>query len=419
MKSPFRSAAFIAGTLVFLVVIFLGIRHFQSEVPAPRLIKNDSGTASGTAQAVSGNKTVEKKRVNVQFKDGNQLISYRNVPLYSVEKSEDKTVSITADGNLVHELVEKLPPPEAHADPEPAVLTKAENVNFKKLLRGKPGTDIDKEKTLRAVEEAIRSFPEAATLTIEVYTKQIEGKESFVNKKNEMGFNTLIASFSTLHKDHIDDEGRNANLAIAAEKIDGLIIPPGGKFSFNKIVGPRTSKYGFKNAGVISQGRVVPGMGGGICQVSTTLYRAALQAGLTIEERHNHSIYDGIEYAQIGLDAAVAWGYKDFRFRNNLDIPILISAKAGSGSVQIELYAEKKPFESVVLETRNKQEHPFKTQVKVNKNLKKGEKKIVHPGVTGYTVETYRTITKNGKSEEKRLSKDRYLTFNRIEEINN
>ena len=153
---------------------------------------------------------------------------------------------------------------------------------------------------------------------------------------------------------------------------------------------------------------------------STTLYRTALQAGLKIDERHNHSIYDGIEYAARGLDAAVAWGYKDFKFSNSLDLPILISAKAGPGSVFIELFAEKVPFESVVLETRNEKVHPFRTEIKKNQKLKKGDRRILHPGVTGYSIETYRIITrKDGNIREERMSKDRYLTFNRIEEINN
>ncbi|HPW58105.1 MAG TPA: VanW family protein, partial [Candidatus Rifleibacterium sp.] len=186
------------------------------------------------------------------------------------------------------------------------------------------------------------------------------------------------------------------------------------------VVGPRTEKYGFKKAGVISQGRVIPGLGGGICQVSTTLYRAALLSGMKIDERHNHSIYDGIEYADRGLDAAVAWGFKDFRFTNTLDIPVLIVSRAGKGRVEVEIYAERKPFDTVVLVTRNEVKHPYEVQKKNNSSLKKGEVKIVHPGVHGYSVEAYRTIIKDGKpSKEERLSKDRYLTFNRIEEINN
>ena len=236
---------------------------------------------------------------------------------------------------------------------------------------------------------------------------------------SEKGFTTLLAKFKTEHPGHVDDAGRNVNLAIASQKLNGMIIKPKEKFSFNKVVGERSAKNGFKPAGCISAGKVIPGLGGGICQVSTTLYRAVLLSGAKIDERHNHSIYEGIEYAQRGLDAAVAWGYKDFKFTNALDIPLLIKSQSGEGWVEVAIYAEKKPFESIELSTRNEVKLPFKVEKRVNKKLKDGEVKIVHPGVDGYTVEAYRTITPiGGTGKEVRLSKDRYLTYNRIEERN-
>ncbi|MDD2999502.1 MAG: G5 domain-containing protein, partial [Candidatus Riflebacteria bacterium] len=111
--------------------------------------------------------------------------------------------------------------------------------------------------------------------------------------------------------------------------------------------------------------------------------------------------------------------FKDFRFTNTLDIPVIIVSRAGKGVVEVEIYAEKKPFDEVVLEIRNEVKHPYAVQKKSNSALKKGEVKVVHPGVHGYTVESFRRITSSGKTKEERLSKDRYLTFNRIEEINN
>lgn len=414
MKNSLFKVIAIAGLIIVLLAIYAGIRHFQKQIPAGEAPIAVKPPFEEKIETVAG-----KKHVDVKFIDAGHEISFKKVPLYSVTLQDNKPTSMTVDGDLMKALVEKIPVTK-EVSAEPSKVKKAAAGNFDRLTRGSEIEKIDRDKTLAALEKAIKEAPDAATLTVDVFTTMGEGPESFSSKRKEMGFNTLIASFSTLHEGHIDDEGRNVNLAIAAEKIDGLIIPPGGKFSFNKVVGPRTRECGFKNAGVISQGKVIPGLGGGICQVSTTLYRTALQAGLKIDERHNHSIYDGIEYAQRGLDAAVAWGYKDFKFRNNLDLPVLISAKAGPGHVMIELYAERVPFESVVLETRNEKKHPFRTEVKKNKKLKKGDKRVLHPGVTGYSIETYRIIThKDGNSKEERMSKDRYLTFNRIEEINN
>lgn len=414
MKNTVAKLIAIAAIILVLMAVFYGIKHFQKM----HLLKKQQISTKQPTENIP-DKITRKKYVDVKFIDDGHEISFKQVPLYSVSIQKDKAATITIDTNLMKALVEKIPN-IATQTAMPSQLKKAAVGKFDRLTRGIEIKQIDRHKTLAALEKAIKEAPQAATITVDVCTSTSDAFDSFKQKRIEMGFTTLIASFSTLHEEHIHDEGRNVNLALAVKKIDGLIVPPGGKFSFNKVVGPRTEKCGFKKAGVISQGRVIPGLGGGICQVSTTLYQAVLQAGLKIDERHNHSIYDGIEYAARGLDAAVAWGYKDFKFSNSLDMPILISATAGSGSVSIELYAERTPFKSVVLETRNEKVHPFRTEIKKNHKLKKGTRRIIHPGVTGYSIETYRIITrKEGDIIEERLSKDRYLTFNRIEEISN
>jgi vancomycin resistance protein YoaR len=417
VNSVLKKSLLTAGLIIVLVAIYSGIRHFQPRTRDSQ--ETMRTTKSSKSLPVKPQQTATTQAVNLEFTLGDKKFAYKDIPLYQKISNGQKTLSITADGNLAKKIIEQIPTPESLTLPAPSKLKKKAVSSFDKLIRGETGLVIDRDATLKALEQAIKNSPEAETLKIDIATTVSEGKESYRNKRMEMGFNTLIASFSTLHEGHIDDEGRNVNLRVAAEKIDGLIIPPGGKFSFDKVVGPRTEKYGFKKAGVISRGKVIQGLGGGICQVSTTLYRSILQAGLKINERHNHSIYEGIDYAERGLDAAIAWGYKDFKFQNNLDIPVLIAAKSGAGSVTIELYAEAVPYESVRLETRNERKHPFKTKLKKNSRLKKGEKRIVHPGVDGYTVETYRIITNNGKVKEERMSKDRYLTYHRIEEINN
>lgn len=415
----FKSGLLVAVIIVFLATIFISIVYFQRSAPSvPGLQTAKHDTGATPVPAGDPNLQTEQKSVQVAFSHDQQEIEVKkDVPLYEITKKDNQTIKIVANGDLAKSLVDGLVLPNAKA-PLPAQVEKQKN-DFQRIVRGEPGLTIDKEKTLKALEKSIQQNPDAASLAISIVIEQTEGMEGFASKMKEMGFSTLIATFSTLHPGHIDDSNRNVNLAIASKKIDGLIIPAGAKFSFNKVVGPRTQQCGFKNAGVISQGKVIPGLGGGICQVSTTMYRAVLMSGMKIDERHNHSIYDGIEYAARGLDAAVAWGYKDFKFTNSLDIPVLIVSRAGKGSVEVEIYAERKPFESIVLETRNEIKHPFNIQKKSNSALKKGETKIVQPGVTGYSIEAFRRVTMSGKTKEERLSKDRYMTFNQIEERNN
>lgn len=420
MKNVIKPGLLVISVVVFLSAVFAGIMYFQGVTPkVPSLLQNtpvpgDTSTTTSTPDKLR----TEEKAVEISFNGGDEPIEFKEVPLFKMTMRNNSPVEVIADGDLAKSLVEGLPEPKNAKAAVPAKFVE-KSKEFAKIIRDEPGFSIDKAKTLAALEESIQKGHDSARLEVDIVMGQIIEKENFSSKMKEMGFKHQLATYTTTHNDHIDDEGRNVNLDIASTKIDGLIIPPGGKFSFNKVVGPRTAKCGFKNAGVIVQGRVIPGLGGGICQVSTTLYRATLMSGLKIDERYNHSIYDGIEYADRGLDAAVAWGHKDFRFTNSLDIPILIVSKAGKGVVSIEIFAEKKPFENVVLETRNEIKYPFKVEKKKNSTLKSGQVKISHPGVHGYSIETFRKVTANGKTTEERLSKDRYLTFNRVEEISN
>jgi len=117
---------------------------------------------------------------------------------------------------------------------------------------------------------------------------------------------------------------RNNNITLAAKAINGLVLDSGEEFSFNATVGKRTSEAGYMAAGAYSGGRVVTEIGGGICQVSSTLYYTVLLANLEIKERVNH--YFGVDYLPVGLDATVSWPEPDFKFVNNRDFPIRIEA---------------------------------------------------------------------------------------------
>ncbi|KAF1080092.1 MAG: uncharacterized protein with VanW-like domain [Candidatus Rifleibacterium amylolyticum] len=422
MKNLLKPGLLVIGVVFALSAVFAAIMYFQGKTPSlPRVTSmgQKEPSAPDVIPSASPKTEVMQRSVDVAFKAEDKTFEYSAVPLFKVTYQNDKPVEVIADGDKIRELVDRLPELTSEKPPVPARLAK-EQSGFSRIVRGEPGYSVDKEKTMAAFEEKIKANHEAEKFEIPLIINETEGQEGFTEQAKKMGLNQLIASYTTTHDaDHINDENRNENLRVAAEKIDGLIIPPGGKFSFNKVVGPRTEKCGFKKAGVISQGRVIPGLGGGICQVSTTLYNAVLMSGMKIDERHNHSIYDGINYAKRGFDAAVAWGYKDFRFTNSLDIPVLIACSSGKGSVEIRIYSEKKPFDDIKLEARNEVQHPYKVQKKTNSKLKKGEVKIVHPGVHGYSIEAFRQITMGGKTREEKLSKDRYLTYNRIEESNN
>ncbi|MFC1745846.1 VanW family protein, partial [Candidatus Riflebacteria bacterium] len=197
---------------------------------------------------------------------------------------------------------------------------------------------------------------------------------------------------------------------------DGILLQPGQVFSFNDIVGPRTKKMGFKDAGVIVRGKIVPGIGGGICQVTSTIYNAVLMLDLNILERYNHSIYtSATSYVPIGFDAAVVWGYKDFRFVNNLSKTLLISARVAGNAIKISFFGQAPLGKSVQLFCGEKRVRKQKTIIRRSRLLKPGEEKIVKKGTDGYIVTNLMRVTMpDGKSYSKVITTDRYLTYNTL-----
>lgn len=129
---------------------------------------------------------------------------------------------------------------------------------------------------------------------------------------------------------------RCQNILLAAGALHGLVIAPGEEFSFNTAVGPRTADRGYRTATVFINEKAVPGIGGGVCQVSTTVYQAALQAGLTVTERHPHSL--PVNYAPAHQDATVVWGALDLRWRNDFPHPVQLACHLKDGSLTVQIY---------------------------------------------------------------------------------
>ncbi|HHW62028.1 MAG TPA: hypothetical protein GX404_09000 [Syntrophomonadaceae bacterium] len=129
--------------------------------------------------------------------------------------------------------------------------------------------------------------------------------------------------------------GRTKNIELSLKAIDGTVLPPGHVFSFNRVVGQRTAAKGYQYAPIFAGQQVVPGIGGGICQTSSTLYNAALIASLPILERHPHSM--PVNYVPPGRDASISWGSADLKFKNNRPLPITIRATILQGYVVVTL----------------------------------------------------------------------------------
>lgn len=179
-------------------------------------------------------------------------------------------------------------------------------------------------------QNLINDNPDAAEYAIELdYTKA----DVTIHDLGREAFPNLLGTFSTKY---VNNPDRTTNLRLAANKIDGTVVMPGEIFSYNKVVGKRTTAAGYKNAAIYQDGGVTDGLGGGICQISTTLYNAVIKSGMLIEERRNHMFVP--TYADAGKDATVVWGSTDFKFQNRRDYPIKIEASVSGGVATVSIY---------------------------------------------------------------------------------
>lgn len=232
--------------------------------------------------------------------------------------------------------------------------------------------------------------------------------------KNE-GIERKIMEFSTHLRS--SSEGRVFNVNSAAQATHGMILKPGDVFDYGQVIALAEKHYGFREAPVILNGKLVPGIGGGICQVSSTLYSAAIRTGLDIVERRSHSM--PVSYLPKGQDATFATGSINFRFRNNTGKHLLIQAIVQGRTLTVKFFGTfptniHYDIESIVVETLT----PSNKYVP-NSTLPVGAQEILQIGTTGYIVDTYQIKKVDGAVQErKRISRDTYLPQKRLIGIN-
>ncbi|MGE5615046.1 MAG: VanW family protein [Bacillota bacterium] len=222
--------------------------------------------------------------------------------------------------------------------------------------------------------------------------------------RDEIGSATTYFSTGTQN-----GKNRKHNMELAVQKINNLVLLPGQEFSFNEVVGPRDAEHGYLIAHVYSGGKVVDGIGGGICQVSTTIYNAVLKADLEVTERRNHSFT--VAYVPLGQDATAFYGGTDFRFVNSTRWPIKMLAKVEANKISITLLGTNEtPGKSVIISNKILKETPYQVVRIEDPNLPEGTVEIKQEGSNGYVVETYKIIKIDGKVvSQNKLHTSRYV----------
>lgn len=206
-------------------------------------------------------------------------------------------------------------------------------------------------------------------------------------------FSDTIATYSTKYNPAEVD--RSYNMLLASNKVNGTVLQPGGVFSYNKVVGERSVAAGYRNAKIFQNGRVVDGLGGGICQVSSTVYNAALYANLEIVERKNHSF--SVVYTPLGQDATVVMNQIDFKFRNNTKYPIKIVSSVSGGLCTVKILGTQDQHYKVEIINTITATKPYGVTYVQDDTLAFGEEKVTQTGQTGYNVSSVRKVYLNGE----------------------
>ncbi len=183
---------------------------------------------------------------------------------------------------------------------------------------------------------------------------------------------------------------RRTNITLAAAAVNGTIVMPGETFSFNNTVGERTAEKGYQEATVYVQGEDKLELGGGICQLASALYNCTLYADLQVVSRTAHRF--AVTYVPYGLDATVAWGSIDYKFKNTTDYPIRISATTSGSNLIVKFYGTKVNNNYVKMETTELDVIPYETVYEIDETLSAGQTSDLVHAYTGYEYDSYRCV---------------------------
>ena len=293
---------------------------------------------------------------------------------------------------------------EIYKEPQDAYVSK----NPTKVHTHVNGIDfkISIEEAQKIIEKDKKQYTIPLKITVPSKTIKDLGEEAFPD---------LLAKYTTRYD--ASNYNRSNNLSIAASKINGTILMPGEVFSYNQVVGARTIEAGYKEAGAYAGGGVVQSVGGGICQISSTIYNTALLANLEIVDRSNHQFQTS--YVSASRDATVSWGYIDFKFKNTRKYPIKIVATAKNGIAKVSFYGIKEETEyEVVIQSKVLSYKSYNVKYIEDNTLKKGKEIVEQSGYNGCKSEAYRILELNGKIVSKTLlSRDTYDPMQKIVRI--
>lgn len=349
---------------------------------------------------------VEKKEAKLIITAGKQGVKVNEEQLksdiYNI-LNEDTEDEQKIDVPMIQDLPEKVDLNKIHEEIYKEVKDAYYTQNPFIVYPEEEGIDFDIEQANSILSEEKEEYVIPLKITKPNKTVKDIGTEAFPD---------LLATFSTNY--NAGNADRTTNLRLAANKINGTVLLPNEEFSYNTVVGERTINAGYKMAATYSNGAVVDGLGGGICQISSTLYDAVVMANLNITTRRNHQFVTS--YVPAGKDATVVWGSQDFKFVNSRKYPIRITATVQGGVATVQVWGIKEEVEyDISIETKKIATIAPTTQYIQDPNLPAGQQKVVQAGSDGRKVEAYKVTKLNGQVVSTTLlSRDTYNAMQRV-----
>lgn len=300
---------------------------------------------------------------------------------------------------LIDELAQKIDQPPVSA---------RYNITSQRFVPERPGCMVDRTALASAI---IEGFRQTSPIVIDVPISVVDPAVT-LGMLERLQISECISSYQTAFDP--GDKPRSSNIRLAAELVDGAILLPSQEFSFNGRVGPRTREAGFMEAKEIVDSEYVIGIGGGVCQVSSTLYNAAILAHLQIVERRPHSRVS--TYVPAGRDATVYYPAIDLCFRNALERPVMVSAQVESNVIHVAVISSPIEARRVEFVTRTIATLYPETHRVADPTLAPGQEVVEQESATGLVVEAYRRVFADDGSlvSEEVVSKDTYLPVNRV-----
>lgn len=357
---------------------------------------------------------IESSFISLKFENREWKINYKDIGYsYNIDEAVEKAYNVGRSGDIFKRLNETL---KARVEAQNFDIESTYNVEPINRLIDKIAKDIDQEvidATIRykgagfeITDERIgRILKKDSVLTSiteqlhkldsAVLELPVEVVEPVVKKADLANVQDKLGEFST--KFNAADADRTTNIKVATSSTSNVLIRPGEVYSVNETIGPRLEKYGYKEAKVIINNELVPGIGGGVCQVSSTLYNAVLLSDLKIIERRNHSL--PLSYIGLGRDATISGDYIDFKFMNNTNYPIYIYGEVKGSWVKFTVFGKNEhPGRYVKINSTIVKTTPPQITIIQDPTIYVGTEKEEKKAYTGYVVKTERVVYENDKA---------------------